>query len=167
MQYKKCHNRDTEDKYRDLIKFAREISKEITSAKQHSDILDKRSGNAMTENEIGSPRMDSFQRIPAPNPPLVSWFPPHRRAGFPRPAPLPSARGKFMANCFNRWYGTTWCTKYTRPCESGRSRVADFAKGEIVSSFSRVRRGWVKGRRKDHCFSTVILYDLRSRFSAY
>lgn len=89
----------------------------------------------MTENEIGSPRMDSFQRIPAPNPPSMSWFPPHRRAGFLRPAPLPSARGKFMANCFNRWYGTTWCTKYTRPCKSGRSRVADFAKGKIVSSF--------------------------------
>lgn len=108
----------------------------------------------MTENEIGSPRMDSFQRIPAPNPPLVSWFPPHRRAGFPRPAPLPSARGKFMANCFNRWYGTTWCTKYTRPCESGRSRVADFAKGEIVSSF-RSRKKGVDERRKE---GSLFLY---------
>lgn len=60
---------------------AHEILKEITSAKQHCRILDKRSGNAVTENEIGSPRMDSFQRIPAPNPsPLVSWFPPHLAA---------------------------------------------------------------------------------------
>lgn len=119
----------------------------------------------MAENEIGSPRMDSLQRIPAPNPfPLVSWFSTtSRRAGFLRPAPLPSVRGKFMANCFNRRYGTTWCTKYTRSCESGRrSRVADFAKGEIVSSsFSCVRtKGWVNGGEggRGEGRSTVSIY---------
>lgn len=153
-----------------MIKLAREISKEITSAKQHGRILDKRSGNAVTENEIGSPRGWTLSRIPAPNPPLVSWFPPHRRAGFLRLAPLPSARGKFMANCFNRRYGTTWCTKYTQPRESGRSRVADFTKGKIVSSSFKSRKNERVGERREEgslCFSTVILYGLRSRFSTY
>lgn len=64
-----------------------------------------------------------------------------------------------MANCFNRWYGTTWCTKYTRSCESGRSRVADFAKGEIVSSSFRLRKNERVGeRRGEHCFYLLLYY---------
>lgn len=54
-----------------------------------------------------------------------------------------------MANCFNRRYGTTWCTKYTRPRESGRSRVADFTKGEIVSSSFGSRKNERVGERQE------------------
>jgi len=92
--------------------------KEITNAMQRS-ISDKRGGTATTENEIGLPRMDSLQ-----NPCSESFLCPGSatpRSAFP--APLPSVRGKFMANCFNRRRGTTWCTKYTDGIPTSRKRT--------------------------------------------
>lgn len=107
-------------------------------------ISDKCSGTVTTENEIGLPRMDSFQ-----NPCSESFLYPGSATprSVPCTAPLPSARGKFMANCFNRRRvvppGARNIPTVYRPRESGHSRCNRFCKRGLscLRLLDRVKTG--------------------------
>lgn len=131
---------------------------------QHG-ILDKRSGTATTENEIGLPRMDSFQN-PCSESFLCVLVPPHRA---PFSAPL-----RYLPLEENLWQivltvgvvppGARNIPVY-RPRESGHSRCSRFCKRGVSCLLpDRVKTGSAGG--KNVRFSAVLLCGLYLRFSA-
>ena len=113
------------------------LSKSRLSA-QECQIHSRRTYRSNLERKIRKGREEQRGGFLAESLVLLSDLPP--------PGSLPSSRRKFMANCFKRRRGSTWCTKYSTPGLAAYwkqawscSRFCDDT--EAVSLLSRVHAG--------------------------
>lgn len=132
------------------------LSKSRLSA-QECQIHSRRTYRSNLERKIRKGREEQRGGFLAESLVLLSDLPP--------PGSLPSSRRKFMANCFKRRRGSTWCTKYSTPGLAAYwkqawscSRFCDDT--EAVSLLSRVQIRTMEETENEQRFSPFILVDL-------